>query len=175
LAGAGFAGRLVAGAGLAGVGGGEVGAWLAGGAVCGGGLAGKVEAAARALLLELNEPLYRAAVGQFPGLGSLLPPLLDNEFDPDWERFLRTFLLNDGSNVRNLVAHGFADSVGPVEAALALRAGALLILLTTTHAAGRDAAAVRAALTTPQGATLRRPWRRRLAATFLAARRELRP
>ncbi len=138
----------------------------------------KVEAAARALLLALNEPLYRAAVGdaggQFPGLGSLLPLLLDNDFDPDWERFLRIFLLNDGSNVRNLVAHGFTDSVGPVEAALALRASALLILLTTRHAADRDAAAVRAALAMPQGTLPRRSWRQRLTATFLAARRELR-
>lgn len=137
----------------------------------------KVEAAARALLLQLNEPLYRAAVGaavgQFPGLGSLLPSLLDNDFDPDWERFLRTFLLNDGSNLRNLVAHGFTDSVGPVEAALALRASALLILLSTEHAADRDAAAVRAVLATPHGTTPRRPWRHRLTAAFLAARREL--
>ncbi len=137
----------------------------------------KVEAAARALLLQLNEPLYRAAVGaavgQFPGLGSLLPSLLDNDFDPDWERFLRTFLLNDGSNLRNLVAHGFTDNVGPVEAGLALRASALLILLSTEHAADRDAAAVRAVLATPHGTTPRRPWRQRLTAAFLAARREL--
>jgi hypothetical protein len=138
----------------------------------------KIEAAVRALLLELNEPLYRAAVGdgvgQFPGLGSLLPLLVDNDFDPDWERFLRTFLLNDGLNVRNLVAHGFADGVGPVEAALALRAGALLILITTEDATERDAAAVRAALATPQGTMAPRSWRQRLVASFLAARRELR-
>lgn len=42
----------------------------------------KVEAAARGLLLELNEPVYRSAVGdargQFPGPGSLLPLLVDN-------------------------------------------------------------------------------------------------
>ncbi|GAB3848813.1 hypothetical protein GCM10027610_070970 [Dactylosporangium cerinum] len=68
----------------------------------------KVEAAARALLLELNEPVYRTAIGDasghFPGLGTLLPYLLANDFDPDWERFLRTFLLNDGVNIRNLIA-----------------------------------------------------------------------
>jgi hypothetical protein len=101
--------------------------------------------------------------------------LLDNDFDPDWERFLRTLLLNDGSNVRNLVAHGFTENVSPVETALALRAGALLILLTTERAAERDAAAVRAALATPQGTMHRRSWRQRLTAAFLAARRELRP
>jgi hypothetical protein len=64
-------------------------------------------------VLDLNEPTYRAAVGdcagQFPGLGSLLPDLVNNDFDPDWGRFLRVFLLNDGSNMRNLVAHGFVD------------------------------------------------------------------
>ncbi|MFI5490606.1 DUF7380 domain-containing protein [Micromonospora echinaurantiaca] len=138
----------------------------------------KVEAAARGLLLELSEPVYRSAVGdaigQFPGLGSLLPLLVDNDFDPDWERFLRTFLLNDGRNVRNLVAHGFAHNTDPVEAALAIRAGALLILLTAGPAAERDTATVRSALATPTGAAPRRPWHRRLGAAFVAARHELR-
>jgi hypothetical protein len=75
----------------------------------------KVEAAARALLLELNEPVYRAyvgdSIGQFGGLGVLLEPLVENNFDRDWERFLRTFLLGDGKNVRNNIAHGFTDEV----------------------------------------------------------------
>ncbi len=137
----------------------------------------KIEAAARALLLELNEPVYRAAVGdatgQFPGLGSLLPELLNNDFDPDWERFLRTFLLGEGSNVRNLVAHGFADTVDPINAALALRTCAVLILLTTEQAVHRDAGAVKAALATPHGARPRRHWGQRLKAAFWAARREL--
>jgi hypothetical protein len=138
----------------------------------------KVEAAARGLLLELNEPVYRSAVGdargQFPGLGSLLPLLVDNDFDPDWERFLRTFLLSDGRNVRNLVAHGFARDTDPVEAALAIRAGALLILLTAGPAVERDTATVRSALAIPTGAAPRRPWHRRLGAAFVAARHELR-
>nr|BFE56486.1 hypothetical protein GCM10020063_010120 [Dactylosporangium thailandense] len=115
----------------------------------------KIEAATRALLLELNEPMYRAAVGdtvgQFPGLGSLLPLLVDNAFDPDWERFLRTLLLNYGTNLRNLIAHGYADGVGPVDAALALRAAAVLILVTNGNAARRDAAQVRGTLRSPTG------------------------
>jgi hypothetical protein len=138
----------------------------------------KVESATRALLLELNEPLYRAAVGdgtgQFPGLGSLLPTLMENEFDEDWERFLRCFLLNEGSNVQNLTAHGFANGVSPVEAALAIRAGALMILLTNQNAVSRDEATVRAALSTPHGSHPSRSWRRRLIAAFAAARREVR-
>jgi hypothetical protein len=138
----------------------------------------KVEAAARALLLELNEPLYRAAVGdtvgQFPGLGSLLPPLLDNDFDPDWERFLRCLLLNDGKNMRNLIAHGFADNMNALGATLALRAGALLILITNQDALQRDQATVRGALAAPQGRSPSRSRRRRLADGVRAFIHELR-
>jgi hypothetical protein len=137
----------------------------------------RVEAAARALLLELNEPVYRVAVGdatgQFPGLGSLLPELVNNDFDPDWERFLRVFLLNEGSNLRNLVAHGFVDAVDPVTAALALRASAVLILLATEQTVNRDATTVRAVLATPHGSALRRNWWRRFKAALWAARHEL--
>ncbi|MEV0561458.1 hypothetical protein [Dactylosporangium sp. NPDC050588] len=135
----------------------------------------KIEAATRALLLELNEPMYRAAVGdsvgQFPGLGSLLPLLVENDFDPDWERFLRTLLLNYGTNLRNLIAHGYADGVGPVDAALALRAAAVLVLVTNGNAAGRDAAQVRATLRTPTGNRRQdRWWRRCVAALSIVTR-----
>jgi hypothetical protein len=138
----------------------------------------KVEAAARALLLELNEPLYRAAVGdatgQFPGLGVLLTSLLGSGFDPDWERFLRTFLLGDGSNVRNLAAHGFLHNIDPLNAAAALRALAVLALITPKSAIQRDAATVKAALASPTG--VRRPptWWHRIAASASAAWYELR-
>ncbi|MBM7494029.1 hypothetical protein JOD64_005251 [Micromonospora luteifusca] len=136
----------------------------------------KVEAAARALLLELNEPMYRTAIGdkagQFPGLGVLLPFLVDNTFDPDWERFLRTFLLSDGANIRNLIAHGFARNISAIEAALALRAAAVLILLTTNRAVTRDAETIRAAVAAPVCGP-RRPWRQRLVAALWAAGREL--
>jgi hypothetical protein len=124
----------------------------------------KIEASVRALLLELNEPVYRTqvgdGVGQFPGLGALLPCLMDNGFDPDWERFLRTFLLGDGMGVRNLVAHGFMDSAGREKAALALRAYSLLVLITSHESTERDAGLVKASLANPLGASPRGWWRR---------------
>lgn len=137
----------------------------------------KIEAAVRALLLELDEPLYRTQIGdtpgQFPGLGSLLPGLLNNGFDPDWERFLRTSLLGDGNNIRNLIAHGFAHTVHPVDAALALRACAVVVLLTNQQAVARDAAFVQAGLADPVRPRPRRRLWRRLAAAAQAARFEL--
>ncbi|WP_160050482.1 hypothetical protein [Nocardiopsis sp. FR4] len=117
----------------------------------------KIEASARSLLLELNEPMYRAAVGdsdgQFPGLGVFLDKLEENDFDPDWGRFLRVFLLKDGHNVRNLIAHGFMHEVDRETAALALRACALLVLLVSDESTERDIEAVKASLATPNGKT----------------------
>ncbi|RAS58952.1 hypothetical protein C8D87_1165 [Lentzea atacamensis] len=84
----------------------------------------KVEPAVRAVLLKLNEPIYKAAVGdtsgQFPGLGVLLDRLEQLGLNHDWLRFLRTFLLADGYNVRNLVAHGYLNNIGYINAALAV-------------------------------------------------------
>lgn len=117
----------------------------------------KIESSARSLLLEINEPLYRSAVGdadgQFPGLGVFLDKLEENDFDPDWGRFLRVFLLKDGLNVRNLVAHGFMHEVDRETAALALRACALLVLLVSDESTERDIEAVKASLATPNGKT----------------------
>ncbi|MFF5148135.1 hypothetical protein ACFY6U_52000 [Streptomyces sp. NPDC013157] len=136
----------------------------------------KIEASVRALLLELNEPVYKTqvgdGVGQFPGLGALLPYLVENGFDPDWERFLRTFLLGDGMGVRNLVAHGFMDTVSRDKAALALRAYSLLVLITSREHAERDAGLVKASLANPLGAPPR-PWWRRIGSAVRAARSEL--
>ncbi|MFD0022797.1 hypothetical protein [Streptomyces sp. NPDC058382] len=136
----------------------------------------KVEASVRALLLELNEPVYKTQVGdgagQFPGLGALLPHLIDNGFDPDWERFLRTFLLGDGMGVRNLVAHGFMDTVSREKAALALRAYSLLVLITSHEHTERDAGLVKASLVNPLGVPPR-PWWRRVGRAVRAARNEL--
>ncbi|MCX5363749.1 hypothetical protein OG864_34240 [Streptomyces sp. NBC_00124] len=137
----------------------------------------KVEAAVRALLLELNEPMYRVAVGDgtgvFPGLGVLLEPLLEKGFDPDWERFLRTFLLGDGGqSVRNLAAHGFMDEVNRETAALALRACALLVLIASDESVIRDRDFVMAALANPLPST-RRTWWQRTVSALRAARREL--
>jgi hypothetical protein len=135
----------------------------------------KIEASVRALLLELNEPVYKTqvgdGVGQFPGLGALLPYLMDNGFDPDWERFLRTFLLGDGMGVRNLVAHGFMDTVSREKAALALRAYSLLVLITSHEHAERDAGLVKASLANPLGVPPR-PWWRRIGRAVRAARNE---
>lgn len=136
----------------------------------------KVEALVRALLLELNEPVYKTqvgdGVGQFPGLGALLPYLMDNGFDPDWERFLRTFLLGDGMGVRNLVAHGFMDTVSREKAALALRAYSLLVLITSHESTERDAGLVKASLANPLGVPPR-SWWRRIGRAVRAARNEL--
>ncbi|MBB4930380.1 hypothetical protein F4561_001200 [Lipingzhangella halophila] len=116
----------------------------------------KIEASARSILLELNEPVYRAAVGdadgQFPGLGSLLDKLEEKcDFDPDWACFLRVFLLKDGYNVRNLVAHGFMDEVDRKTAALALRACALVVVLASNEPAERDIKSVKDALAGSNG------------------------
>jgi hypothetical protein len=138
----------------------------------------KVEAAARALLLELNEPVYRAyvgdSIGQFGGLGVLLDPLLESNFDRDRERFLRTFLLSDGNNVRNNIAHGFTDEVDHRTAALALRAVAVLITITSTEHAERDRATVISALEHPTGQPPRLGLMRRVRRAAHAALHELR-
>lgn len=93
-----------------------------------------VEAGTRDLLRLLDEPLYRVetgkTIGQFPGLGALLPHLAKHDFDPNWERFLGTLLLPRGENLRNLLAHGFLNEVGPTRSALVLRAAGLMLGLT---------------------------------------------
>ena len=124
----------------------------------------KIEAAARGLLLELDEPLYRtelgSAHGQFPGLGVLLPPLLAHGLDPDWERFLGTFLLSRGSNIRNLICHGFIHDVAPGEAALILRACALLVLIAPSDTVQRNTQEVKALLAQPTQHRHTPKWRR---------------
>jgi hypothetical protein len=138
----------------------------------------KVEAAARALLLELNEPVYRSYVadspGQFGGLGALLEPLVDNGFDQDWARFLSTLLLGDGNNVRNTIAHGFTDDVDRDTAALVLRAAAVLITITAADPAARDRATAIAALQHPTGQPRPRPLIQRVRSAVHAAIGELR-
>ena len=113
----------------------------------------KIETAARALLLELDEPIYRVelgkSIGQFPGLGFLLAQLVRNGFHDDWERFLGTMLLPRGENLRNLLAHGFVDELAPYRAALTLRALGLMMLLSPPDAEVRDADVVRNHLRDP--------------------------
>lgn len=68
--------------------------------------------------------------------------------------------------------HG-SDDGDPLEAALANRASAVLILLAPERAHSRDAATVWQLLANPTGTTKRAKWRR-LEASLLAAHRELR-
>ena len=92
----------------------------------------KIETAARSLLRELDEGIYRLQVakdpGQYPGLYVLLQELERLALDESWAYFLRWLFLGPlGMNIRNEVAHGFVTDISPVYAALTLRAAALLI------------------------------------------------
>lgn len=95
----------------------------------------RIEAGAQRLVLALDEPAYQVARGSQPGkyvgLPSLLDVLAQHDFDPDWDRFLRTFLLGPaGLNGRHDLAHGFNLHRRPrVDAALALRALGLLVAM----------------------------------------------
>lgn len=87
----------------------------------------KFEAAARSLLRELDEGIYRVQVGNDPGgyvgLYILLDELEKLALDESWAYFFRWLLLGPyGANLRNDVAHGFVFDPGPVYAALLLRA-----------------------------------------------------
>lgn len=97
----------------------------------------KFEAAARSLLRELDEGIYRVQVGNDPGgyvgLYSLLGELEKLALDESWAYFFRWLLLGPyGANLRNDVAHGFVFDPGPVYAALLLRAVSVLVLVADT-------------------------------------------
>ena len=142
---------------------------------CGHVIAPAVESAVRDLLRELNEPVYRVEqgrkIGQFPGLGALLPHLEREGLDTDWVRFIQVLLLPEGRNLRNLIAHGFVHEVGRSDAVLLLRAAAVVILLAAPKASYRDADEVRRVLRAP-AAPPRRRLRRRLRDAWGAAVRE---
>ena len=94
----------------------------------------KVEAAARGLLRELDEGIYRVQVSQsqggYPGLHVLIGELEKVGLDEDWAWFLRWLLLGPaGQNIRNKVAHGFISDLSPTYTALVLRAAAVLIVM----------------------------------------------
>lgn len=93
-----------------------------------------VERQCRALLLKVDQPIYRVqrerSPGTYPGLGAMLPVLADRGLDESWHRFLRTFLVApNGWNYRNEALHGFVESIGEVEATLVLVAIAYLMLI----------------------------------------------
>jgi hypothetical protein len=95
------------------------------------------EAAARSLLRELDEGIYRVQVGNDPGgyvgLFVLLDELEKLALDESWAYFFRWLLLGPyGANLRNDIAHGFVFDPGPVYAALLLRAVAVLVLVADT-------------------------------------------
>lgn len=96
----------------------------------------KFEAAARALLRELDEGIYKVQLGKDPGgyvgLYVLLDELEKLALDPSWAYFFRWLLLGPyGANLRNDISHGFVFDPGPVFAALTLRAVGVLV-----HVAG---------------------------------------
>lgn len=93
----------------------------------------KFEAAARSLLRELDEGIYRVQVAKDPGgyvgLYVLLDELERIALDESWAYFFRWLLLGPyGANLRNDIAHGFVFDPGPTLAALTLRAVSVLSL-----------------------------------------------
>lgn len=92
----------------------------------------KFEAAARNLLRELDEGVYRVQAGKdpggYPGLYVLLDELEKLALDESWAYFFHWLLLGPyGANVRNEVAHGFVFDISPTYAALTLRAVSVLV------------------------------------------------
>ncbi len=105
----------------------------------------KIETAARALLLELDEPIYRIQVGSDPGgyggLHGLFTALENAGMDPDWIYFIKWLLLgHPGANVRNDLTHGLVFDPGPVHTVLVLRASTLIIRLVAPEKDGGAAA-----------------------------------
>lgn len=93
--------------------------------------AARFESAARLLLRELDEGIYRTQAagtpGGYPGLYVLLKKLDELALDESWAYFLRWLLAApEGPNLRNEIAHGFVTRIGPGYAALILRALTLL-------------------------------------------------
>ncbi|MEU8684227.1 hypothetical protein [Streptomyces sp. NPDC048611] len=117
----------------------------------------RVEAAVRSLLLLLDEPIYRVeeekSLGQFPGLGTMLPLLDKHGFDPDWSSFIRALLLTPGRNLRNLGAHGFLQDADKQTAALVIRALSVVALLAPEETSRKacDLQEVRESLSSPTG------------------------
>lgn len=93
----------------------------------------QIEAAMRELLLSLGVPIYVIQVsesrGRFPSLDTYLDKLESEGFDLDWSRAIKSLLLSDGMNLRNLVAHGYPVHIGRLEAVLLLRVFGLFALI----------------------------------------------
>lgn len=107
-------------------------------------IAPRIEAAARALLRELDENIFRIEAGKDPGgyigLYTLLDKLEDLALDESWAYFLRWLLVDPfGQNARNDVAHGLTQTINALYAALVLRAATLLITLVAPQPSSFDA------------------------------------
>ncbi|XVU23009.1 DUF7380 domain-containing protein [Actinoplanes sp. CA-054009] len=94
----------------------------------------KAETAARALLIELDEGIYRAesanAVGGYPGLYVLLTNLETLALDESWAFFFNWLLAGPwGANLRNEVSHGLPAPMTHAYAALILRAVSVLAIV----------------------------------------------
>ncbi|MFC7617552.1 hypothetical protein ACFQV2_33185 [Actinokineospora soli] len=94
----------------------------------------RVESAARLILRELDEGIYRIQVaadpGGYPGLYTLLEELEKLGLDESWAYYLRwLFLGPPGLNIRNDVAHGLSTGINSVYSTLVLRGAALLICI----------------------------------------------
>jgi hypothetical protein len=92
-----------------------------------------VEAGMRGLLLELNEPIYRvergSSPGRFPAMDFYVDRLGALGLDIDWSRAIRIALLNEGTNMRNLFAHGYKLSFTAEESAIILRLAGLFVAM----------------------------------------------
>lgn len=101
-----------------------------------------VETGARMILLALDEPLYQVEIartpGRFPSLDFYLNALDKHGLDPDWDRALRAVLLSDGSNLRNLTAHGFKHYFSRGETALLIRLAGLFVTIAPPGSATVD-------------------------------------
>jgi hypothetical protein len=87
-------------------------------------IAPRIEALVRSLVLQRDRGVFRLQrdhkPGQYPGLGHLLPILVDEYALPESvARFLDAVVCHPGGlNVRNLMLHGYVDDLGPGIAAL---------------------------------------------------------
>lgn len=119
-----------------------------------------VEAGARAVLLALDEPLYRVELanspGRFPALDFYLDSLSDHGFDPDWDRAVRSMLLSDGSNLRNLAAHGFRRFFSGEEAAALIRLAAMFATIAPSGSSEADSKTVNSYVKRPMRASRRK-------------------
>ncbi|WP_138946761.1 hypothetical protein [Plantibacter sp. M259] len=123
-----------------------------------------IEAGARAVLLSLDEPMYRVETaktpGRFPALDFYLDALDKHGLDPDWGRAIRSMLLSEGSNLRNLAAHGFRRFFSEGEAAALIRLAAMFATIAPADSSATDQRTVESFVRRPAEAAQRKLKRR---------------